>query len=113
MTNRASHHESHRDEGSAFVAENDSAAEKCGSLAGARDDSVAMSRRDALTLAVLSPLAAVAANPHVERLQKFMGSLAAMEEQGQTYTPKFFTPREWRTVRILADYVIPKDDHSG
>jgi gluconate 2-dehydrogenase gamma chain len=79
----------------------------------ARHDTTAVSRRDALTLALLSPLAAVAANPHIERLQKFMGSLAVMEEQGQTYTPKFFTPKEWRTVRILADYVIPKDERSG
>jgi hypothetical protein len=27
--------------------------------------------------------------------------------------PKFFTQREWRTVRLLADYVIPRDEKSG
>jgi hypothetical protein len=27
--------------------------------------------------------------------------------------PKFFTAAEWRTVRVLADYVIPKDARSG
>jgi hypothetical protein len=59
------------------------------------------------------PFAAVAANPHVERLQKFMASVEALDQQGQAYTPKFFTSHEWRTVRLLADYVIPKDERSG
>ncbi|HSY81683.1 MAG TPA: gluconate 2-dehydrogenase subunit 3 family protein [Gemmatimonadaceae bacterium] len=29
------------------------------------------------------------------------------------FTPKFFTPHEWRTVRVLADYIIPRDERSG
>ncbi len=29
------------------------------------------------------------------------------------YTPTFFTPHEWDTVRVLADLVIPKDERSG
>ncbi|HWZ60178.1 MAG TPA: gluconate 2-dehydrogenase subunit 3 family protein [Gemmatimonadaceae bacterium] len=29
------------------------------------------------------------------------------------YAPKFFTPHEWRTVRILVDDVIPRDARSG
>ena len=29
------------------------------------------------------------------------------------FTPKFFTPHEWRTVRLLADYIIPRDERSG
>jgi len=29
------------------------------------------------------------------------------------FQPAFFTPHEWRTVRILADLVIPADDRSG
>ena len=29
------------------------------------------------------------------------------------YKPKFFTAQEWRTVRLLADMVIPKDERSG
>lgn len=29
------------------------------------------------------------------------------------FTPKFFTPPEWQTVRALADIVIPKDERSG
>lgn len=27
--------------------------------------------------------------------------------------PKFFTPHEWATVRVLADIVIPRDERSG
>lgn len=72
-----------------------------------------LTRRDALKLAALSPLAGVAANPKLERIQRFMASLTEAEEQGQTYAPKFFTAREWRTVRTLADYVIPRDEKSG
>ena len=27
--------------------------------------------------------------------------------------PKFFTAHEWRTVRVLVDYIIPRDERSG
>src|ERR687890_1432265 len=27
--------------------------------------------------------------------------------------PKFFTPHEWATVRVLVDLIIPKDERSG
>ena len=30
-----------------------------------------------------------------------------------TYAPQFFTADEWKTVRMLADYIIPRDDRSG
>jgi gluconate 2-dehydrogenase gamma chain len=29
------------------------------------------------------------------------------------YAPQFFTGHEWHTVRMLADYVIPRDERSG
>lgn len=32
---------------------------------------------------------------------------------GRPYVPEFFEDHEWRTVRILADIVIPADDRSG
>src|SRR2546426_11669221 len=32
---------------------------------------------------------------------------------GRGYEPKFFTPHEWETVRVLVDLVIPRDGHSG
>ena len=30
-----------------------------------------------------------------------------------TYSPKFFNANEWKTVRMLADYIIPADERSG
>jgi len=30
-----------------------------------------------------------------------------------THTPTFFTPDEWKTVRMLVDYIIPRDERSG
>ena len=76
-------------------------------------DPIQISRRDALKVAAVTPLAGVAVSPQMERVERFMASLAAAEEQQQAYVPKFFTAREWRTVRVLADYVIPRDDRSG
>ena len=33
--------------------------------------------------------------------------------RGQAYKPRFFTPREWETVRILVDLILPRDERSG
>jgi gluconate 2-dehydrogenase subunit 3-like protein len=33
--------------------------------------------------------------------------------KGQAYVPKFFTPPEWQTVRVLVDMILPKDERSG
>lgn len=30
-----------------------------------------------------------------------------------SFTPVFFTPHEWQTVRVLVDIIIPRDDRSG
>ena len=35
------------------------------------------------------------------------------EMQGAAFTPKFFTRHEYQTVRVLVDYIIPRDDRSG
>ena len=35
------------------------------------------------------------------------------QQAGVAYTPKFFTPAEYQTVRILSDLIIPKDERSG
>jgi hypothetical protein len=72
-----------------------------------------LSRRDALK--VIGAIPAVAAMgfsaPQIERANK---AFAALEAAGTVAAaPKFFTPYEWRTVRMLADYIIPADDRSG
>ena len=55
--------------------------------------------------------------PQVERALTAMTALAESPEaeagSRQQYAPKFFTASEWRLVRLLADYVIPRDARSG
>ena len=77
------------------------------------DNVVRLTRRGAVKLAAVTPLAAVASSPEVERAERFLAELSSLEAQQQAYTPRFFTAKEWRTVRMLADYVIPRDDRSG
>lgn len=62
-----------------------------------------------------------------EALQTIGGTLAAMgftplqierarrtvDAGKQGYEPKFFTAKEWRTVRVLVDLIIPADKRSG
>jgi hypothetical protein len=71
-------------------------------------------RRDALRVIGLAPVfAALGWNTSgVERATRFVRELSPAIDDAD-YTPKFFTAREWRTVRLLADYVIPRDEHSG
>ncbi|HET7746600.1 MAG TPA: gluconate 2-dehydrogenase subunit 3 family protein [Vicinamibacteria bacterium] len=33
--------------------------------------------------------------------------------RGKAYVPKFFSAHEWRTVRLLVDMIIPRDERSG
>jgi hypothetical protein len=74
-----------------------------------------MSRRHALGVMALAPLAAgLGWSTHgVERAARFIHELPQSGVADVAYVPKFFTAREWRTVRLLADYVIPKDERSG
>jgi len=37
----------------------------------------------------------------------------AAQKTGTAFKPKFFTAREYETVRILSDLIIPADDRSG
>ena len=71
------------------------------------------SRRQALkSFGVISLAAALDLTP--PQLERALDGMAALAQEPQpSYTPKFFTASEWRTVRMLADYVIPKDERSG
>jgi hypothetical protein len=55
---------------------------------------------------VLSPARLQAAQAHVHRQATKAGP-------GKAAGPRFFTPHEWATVRVLSDVVIPPDDRSG
>lgn len=67
-----------------------------------------MDRRDAVKALALLPFAFTwdLSAPQVERA---VGAFTAPDP----YVPKFFTRSEWRTVRMLADYIIPRDERSG
>jgi len=64
-------------------------------------------RRHLLKTFVAAPIAAGFAFSEAQAQQ------ARAAAKGIGYTPKFFTPHEWSTVRVLADIVIPKDERSG
>jgi gluconate 2-dehydrogenase gamma chain len=78
--------------------------------ASARDPKQGMSRRDAVRIIGITPvLAAIGlAACDMERAANKVASLA-----GRSYTPQFFNDHEWRTVRVLVDYIIPADERSG
>src|SRR4029077_20181298 len=75
-----------------------------------------ISRRDALrTLAmtaaagsVLQMIPAEAAAIAHQSIQKEKAASTAGK-----YTPKYFTARQYETLKSLCDTIIPKDDHSG
>jgi gluconate 2-dehydrogenase gamma chain len=73
-----------------------------------------MDRRDVLKLLTAAPLAAGFAWTTEDA--QAASALADAERQataGTAFTPKFFTPHEWETVRVLVDLIIPRDDRSG
>ena len=74
-----------------------------------------MSRRHAFGVIALAPIAAGLgwSTQGVERAARFIHELPEIGAADVAYVPKFFSAREWRTVRLLADLVIPRDDHSG
>jgi gluconate 2-dehydrogenase gamma chain len=81
-----------------------------------------LSRRDALTIMAVTPLAtALGTTPAV--IERAMAAAEQAQQQatqtpGQqpppgVYQPKFFNAHEWRTVRVLTDLIIPRDARSG
>lgn len=81
-----------------------------------------MNRRQALTVLGTMPLAAAAlATPGgtlaAEVLEDMdrdrLSERARKAHAGGRFTPEFFTPQEWRTVRVLVDLIIPADERSG
>jgi hypothetical protein len=71
-----------------------------------------LDRREAVKALALLPIAFswdLSASQLERAAQVFRGT----ESLPSTYAPKFFTAKEWKTVRMLADYVIPRDERSG
>jgi gluconate 2-dehydrogenase gamma chain len=80
-----------------------------------RTDTSEMSRRDAVQLLAALPFAAVLGWPSAEqeRVRNFVDGALKSAAEGIAYAPKFFTAAEFRTARILADMIIPRDERSG
>ena len=76
---------------------------------------VEMTRRDAVQLLAALPFAAIMNWPTAEqeRVRNLVDAALKSTAEGTAYAPKFFTAAEFRTVRILADMIIPRDDRSG
>ena len=77
--------------------------------------SAEMSRRDAVQLLAALPFAAIMNWPSAEqdRVRSFVDAALKSTAGGTAYAPKFFTAAEFRTARILADMIIPRDERSG
>ncbi len=70
-----------------------------------------LSRREVLALLAALPLAA--ATDPASLIARAWRHLQAHTTGSAPYTPRFFTPHEWRIVRVLADEIIPRDGRSG
>jgi len=71
-----------------------------------------LDRREAVKALALIPFAFSfdLSAPQAARAARAMAETSAAPD---TYTPKFFKASEWKTVRMLADYIIPRDERSG
>ena len=73
-------------------------------------------RRTILHMIAAGPVAAGFAWTEAEAQeahQHAQAAQAAAKQTGTPFKPKFFTPHEYATVRMLVDIVIPKDERSG
>jgi len=71
-----------------------------------------MSRREAVQLMSVLPMAAALSFSRADhdRAWSFVEERVA---EGRAFAPRFFTPAEFRTVGILSDMIIPRDERSG
>ena len=90
------------------------------SALGSRLSDEPLSRRDAIRAFTITSVAGMLelTPGNVERALTGVETLAesrepTAESQQQPYAPRFFTRAEWQTVRVLVDYIIPKDAKSG
>jgi hypothetical protein len=80
--------------------------------AGDREQGAAgfLNRRAALKVLGAVP-AAVALGPAVAHAESVSATIQTAVAQATA--PKFFNAHEWKTVRVLVDYIIPRDERSG
>jgi len=72
-----------------------------------------INRRDALKAIGLASLAS-SLGVKVDHLERVTRAVARLEESGAVAAaPTFFNAHEWSTVKVLVDYIIPRDERSG
>jgi hypothetical protein len=69
-------------------------------------------RRQLLKVLGATPALALAQAPHDHTAMATHADTPAKPPAG-AYHPKSFSPKEWRTVRVLSDLIIPADEKSG
>jgi gluconate 2-dehydrogenase gamma chain len=79
---------------------------------GKREEGNSVTRRAALKVLGTVPVAA-ALTPVVAHSETIGAATEAAIAVQQAAAPKFFNAHEWSTVRMLVDYIIPRDEHSG
>ena len=74
-----------------------------------------INRRQAVELLAVAPLAAAFrwAPESVRQAVALAREAHQAAAAGQAYEPKFFTPHEWDTVKVLVDLILPPDERSG
>lgn len=79
----------------------------------AEDNGATLDRREVVKALALIPFAFKwdLSAPQLERAATLFGGQRAVPPSD--HVPKFFKPSEWKTVRMLADYIIPRDERSG
>lgn len=80
---------------------------------GTRDEDAApsaISRRRALQVLGAVPVAAALGPTVVAQQAKTLAPAVASQVPN---APKFFNAHEWRTLRVLVDYIVPRDERSG
>jgi hypothetical protein len=77
---------------------------------------MSISRRNVLKAIGAAPVAAGFTWTTAEAEEAHQHAAAAQKKAaatGRAFKPKFFTAHEWKTVRVLTDLIIPKDERSG
>jgi gluconate 2-dehydrogenase gamma chain len=76
---------------------------------GAAPETKEMSRREAVQLMAALPFT----RADHEKAWRFVEYAQRLAAEGIPFAPRFFTPSEFRTVGVLADMIIPRDERSG
>jgi len=75
-----------------------------------------INRREMLQLLGAAPVVAGLTWTEAEAAQAAQAAKTAQtahRTSGAAFKPKFFTPHEWATVKVLVDIIIPRDERSG